>query len=31
MTEEQKLIKGGKTQKLEKAKTKSLPKEETKK
>ncbi len=31
MTEEQKLIKGGKTQKLAKAKTKSLPKEETKK
>ncbi len=31
MTEEQKLIKGSKTQKLEKSKTKSLPKEETKK
>lgn len=31
MTEEQKLIKGGKTQKLAKSKTKSLPKEETKK
>ncbi len=31
MTEEQKLLKGGKTQKLEKSKTKSLPKEETKK
>ena len=31
MTEEQKLIKGGKTQKLAKTKTKSLPKEETKK
>lgn len=31
MTEEQKLLKGAKTQKLAKAKTKSLPKEETKK
>lgn len=31
MTEEQKLLKGANTQKLEKSKTKSLPKEETKK